>query len=153
MLSSILHSKRAILVNIQIMRTFVRMRNLVADNTDLRKAIEHIEKRLDVHDRQIQVSFAAMKSILQPGPKPGPHRNYCRRSIRREKRRKWDSGRRAERDRLEGTSLTKTGNPITHKKVLRIIRTLCLFNYDSSRRYSYGKNIKTCRTRVQGRCE
>lgn len=70
MLSSVLKSDRAILVNIQIMRAFVRMRNLVADNSDLRKAIEHIERRLDVHDRQIQVAFAALKSLLQPGPRP-----------------------------------------------------------------------------------
>ena len=70
MLSSILNSKRAILVNIQIMRAFVRIRNLVADNADLRKAIEYMEKRLDVHDQQIKIAFAALKSILQPEPQP-----------------------------------------------------------------------------------
>ena len=72
MLSSVLNSRRAILVNVQIMRAFVRMRNLVADNTELRKAIEHIERRLDGHDRQIQVAFAALKSILQPSAPAGP---------------------------------------------------------------------------------
>jgi len=70
MLSSVLSSERAILVNIQIMRAFVRMRDLVADHTDLRKAIEHIERRLDVHDQQIKIAFAALKSILQPEPQP-----------------------------------------------------------------------------------
>jgi hypothetical protein len=83
MLSSILNSKRAIPVNIQIMRAFVRMRNLVADNTDLRKAIEHIERRLDVHDQQIKIAFAALKSILQPEPQPAtpaqlPAKEYSR---------------------------------------------------------------------------
>ncbi|MGA3052267.1 MAG: ORF6N domain-containing protein [Chitinispirillaceae bacterium] len=72
MLSSVLNSKRAILVNIQIMRAFVRMKNLVADNADLRKAIEHIEKRLDVHDQQIKIAFAALKSILQPDSETPP---------------------------------------------------------------------------------
>ncbi len=40
MLSSVLKSARAIQINIQIMRAFVRIRNLVADNSELRKAIE-----------------------------------------------------------------------------------------------------------------
>lgn len=59
MLSSVLNSERAVMVNIQIMRAFVRIRNLVADNTDVRKAIANMEKRLDVHDRQIQIAFDA----------------------------------------------------------------------------------------------
>ncbi len=70
MLSTVLNSKRAILVNIQIMRAFVRMRNLVAENSEVRKAIVNIEKRLNVHDRQIQIAFDALKSLL--GPKPAP---------------------------------------------------------------------------------
>ncbi len=68
MLSTVLNSKRAILVNIQIMRAFVRIRNLVADNSEVRKAIVNIEKRLNVHDRQIQIAFDALKSLLQPKP-------------------------------------------------------------------------------------
>jgi hypothetical protein len=70
MLSGILNSKRAILVNIQIMRAFVRLRNIVADNSEVRKAIVNIEKRLNIHDRQIQIAFDALKSLL--GPKPAP---------------------------------------------------------------------------------
>jgi hypothetical protein len=70
MLSSVLNSARAIQVNIQIMRAFTRMRNLVSDNSELRKAIEHIERRLDGHDRQIQIAFAALKNILQPATEP-----------------------------------------------------------------------------------
>jgi hypothetical protein len=71
MLSSVLNSARAIQVNIQIMRAFVRIRNLIADNTELRKAIEQHEKRLNNLDRQIQIGFAALKNLLQPGPQPG----------------------------------------------------------------------------------
>jgi hypothetical protein len=72
MLSGILNSARAIQVNIQIMRAFVRIRNLIADNTELRKAIEHHEKRLNNLDRQIQIGFDALKSILQPEPETPP---------------------------------------------------------------------------------
>ena len=68
MLSSVLNSKRAIQVNIQIMRAFVKLRTIISENKDLKKVIQHIERRLDVHDRQIQIAFAALKSILQPPP-------------------------------------------------------------------------------------
>jgi hypothetical protein len=68
MLSSVLNSDRAILVNIQIMRAFTRIRNLVADNVDLRKAIQQMERRLGAHDQQIQVAFAALKGLLQAKP-------------------------------------------------------------------------------------
>jgi hypothetical protein len=75
MLSGVLNSNRAVMVNIQIMRAFVRMRNLVADNSEVRKAIVNIEKRLNIHDRQIQIAFDALKSLLQPVPAL-PHRHY-----------------------------------------------------------------------------
>ena len=75
MLSSVLNSKLAIQVNIQIMRAFTRIRNLVSENKDLKNAIEQIERRLDVHDRQIQIAFAALKSLLQP-PKQIPEKHY-----------------------------------------------------------------------------
>ena len=75
MLSGILNSKRAVLVNIQIMRAFVRLRNIVADNSGVRKAIADIEKRLNIHDRQIQIAFDALKSLFQPKPAL-PHKHY-----------------------------------------------------------------------------
>lgn len=75
MLSGILNSDRAIQVNIQIMRAFVKIRNLVADNSEVRKAIVNIEKRLNIHDRQIQIAFDALKSLLQPVPAL-PHKHY-----------------------------------------------------------------------------
>jgi hypothetical protein len=75
MLSSVLNSTRAIQVNIQIIRAFVRIRNLVADNSGVRKAIADIEKRLNIHDRQIQIAFDALKSLFQPKPLL-PHKHY-----------------------------------------------------------------------------
>jgi hypothetical protein len=63
------------MMNIQIMRAFIRMRNLVSDNAELRRAIETLERRVDVHDRQIQIAFAALKSLLQP-PKQITEKHY-----------------------------------------------------------------------------
>jgi hypothetical protein len=79
MLSGVLNSPRAIQVNIQIMRAFTRIRNLVADHADLRKAIQQIERRLNTHDQQIQVAFASLKGLLQaktPAPVQIPVKEY-----------------------------------------------------------------------------
>jgi len=51
MLSSVLNSEAAVMVNIQIMRAFVKLRKVISENKDLQKVIQHIEQRLDVHDR------------------------------------------------------------------------------------------------------
>ncbi len=68
MLSSVLNSKRAIQVNIQIMRTFSQLREMLAGNKDLRKKIEEMEKR---YDHQFQIVFKAIKELLEPpAPKP-----------------------------------------------------------------------------------
>jgi len=66
MLSSVLNSDAAVMVNIQIIRAFVKLRTVISENKDLQKVIQHIERRLDIHDRQIQVAFAALKNLLQP---------------------------------------------------------------------------------------
>ena len=63
MLSSILNSKRAIQVNIQIMRTFTKLRELMATHKDLRLRIEEIEKK---YDHQFQIVFNAIKKLLEP---------------------------------------------------------------------------------------
>lgn len=63
MLSSVLHSDRAIEVNIQIMRAFVRLREVLAEHADLKKKIEE-------HDHQIQFIFKTLKQLLEPPQKP-----------------------------------------------------------------------------------
>jgi hypothetical protein len=70
MLSGVLNSETAIQINIKIMRAFTRMRQLTMQSADLRKAISTIEKRLDGHDRQIQIAFDALKSIISPKDMP-----------------------------------------------------------------------------------
>jgi len=70
MLSSILRSKRAVEVNIAIMRTFVRLREMLATNQKLRRKIEDMEKR---YNAKFQVIFATIESMLEDEavPKPG----------------------------------------------------------------------------------
>jgi len=66
MLSSVLNSARAIQVNIQIMRTFTRLRELLATHKDLRQKVEQMEKRLDQLPRVI---FHIIRSLLAPKTK------------------------------------------------------------------------------------
>ncbi len=67
MLSSVLNSKRAVGVNIQIMRTFAKLRQLTIEHLDLRKKIEEIESK---YDYQFKVVFKAIKELLEPPRKP-----------------------------------------------------------------------------------
>lgn len=63
MLSSVLRSRRAILVNIQIMRAFVNLKRLALNYTELKRKIEAIEKKYDI---QFKVVFDALKKLLEP---------------------------------------------------------------------------------------
>jgi len=67
MLSSVLNSDRAIQVNIQIMRTFSRLRQLAMAHKDLRQKIEEMEKK---YDQQFQVVFKVIKELLDPPVTP-----------------------------------------------------------------------------------
>ena len=70
MLSSVLHSKRAIEVNIAIMRAFVKMREIMATNKDFAEKLKIIEEKLAEHDDQFQVVFEAIKQLLKEDEKP-----------------------------------------------------------------------------------
>ena len=70
MLSSVLTSKRAIYVNIQIMRAFAKLREIMATHKELREKIEAMEKK---YDYQFKAVFEAIKRLLQEkeeSPKP-----------------------------------------------------------------------------------
>jgi hypothetical protein len=67
MLSSVLHSKRAIAVNVEIMRTFVELRRMVSDHADLAHRIGELEKR---YDGQFQVVFDAIRNLIVPRERP-----------------------------------------------------------------------------------
>lgn len=61
MLSSVLRSKRAISVNVQIMRTFIRLREYMRDNSDIRHKLELLERK---YDENFHIVFEAIKKIL-----------------------------------------------------------------------------------------
>jgi hypothetical protein len=67
MLSSVLNSERAVQVNIQIMRTFSKLRRMLADHADLKRKIEDMEKKYDEHFR---IVFEALKKLLIEDEKP-----------------------------------------------------------------------------------
>ena len=66
MLSSVLRSERAIHVNIAIMRTFVRLRRILASHPDLARKIDALEQRYDV---QFKVVFDAIRALMEPEPR------------------------------------------------------------------------------------
>ena len=61
MLSSVLKSERAVQVNIQIMRTFTKLRQMLSTHEDLKRKIESMEKK---YDEQFQIVFEAIKQLL-----------------------------------------------------------------------------------------
>lgn len=64
MLSSVLNSKRAIMVNIQIMRTFARLKEMIISHKDLQRKIDDMEKK---YDHQFKIIFDALRNLLEPG--------------------------------------------------------------------------------------
>jgi hypothetical protein len=63
MLSSVLRSKRAVLVNVEIVRAFVRLRELLSSNVDLARKLAVLEGR---YDRQFRVVFDAIRQLMAP---------------------------------------------------------------------------------------
>ena len=63
MLSSVLNSERAIKVNIEIMRTFVRLRRILASHTELARKLDSLEKK---YDTQFKVVFDAIRELMKP---------------------------------------------------------------------------------------
>ena len=70
MLSSVLNSERAVQVNIEIMRTFVRLRRILASHADLARKLEALEKK---YDTQFKIVFDAIRQLMTPSePKKRP---------------------------------------------------------------------------------
>ncbi|HEY7000526.1 MAG TPA: ORF6N domain-containing protein [Candidatus Udaeobacter sp.] len=67
MLSSVLRSQRAVQVNIAIMRTFVRLRELLLSNADLARKLDALEKK---YDTQFKVVFDAIRELMTPTEPP-----------------------------------------------------------------------------------
>jgi DnaJ-domain-containing protein 1 len=69
MLSSVLNSPRAIAVSIEIMRAFVRLRELIASNKELAAKLDQLEKKLTTHDDAIAEIMHAIRHLMMP-PEP-----------------------------------------------------------------------------------
>lgn len=63
MLSGVLNSPRAIAVNIEIMRAFVRLRRILAENADLSRKLDALEQK---YDRQFKGVFDAIRHLMAP---------------------------------------------------------------------------------------
>ena len=94
MLSSVLNSKRAIDVNIAIMRAFVQLRKMIASNNKLARKLAELEQHLESHDEQIQAIFEAIRQLMTPPAKPRKNIGfvvkekqaaYSRRGVKRKK--------------------------------------------------------------------
>lgn len=70
MLSTVLNSKRAIEVNIEIMRAFVRVREILGAHRELAARLKELENRFQDHDEQIQIIFEAIRQLMTPPEKP-----------------------------------------------------------------------------------
>ena len=75
MLSSVLNSDRAITVNIAIMRTFTRLRTMIASHDDLKRKIESMEKK---YDEQFRIVFEAITQLIEEDEKPKKKIGYIK---------------------------------------------------------------------------
>jgi hypothetical protein len=67
MLSSVLRSPQAVAVNVEIMRTFVRLRKMLLSHADLARKIDSLEKK---YDGQFRIVFDALRQLMEPPAKP-----------------------------------------------------------------------------------
>jgi hypothetical protein len=68
MLSSVLRSKRAIQVNIAVMRAFMKLRQMIAEHKDLARRLDELEKKYDAQFRGV---FEAIRGLMAPSERPG----------------------------------------------------------------------------------
>ena len=69
MLSSVLNSERAIMVNLQIMRTFTKLREMLSTHKELKTRIDQLERK---YDQEFKTVFDAIKKIIEPDTPPKP---------------------------------------------------------------------------------
>jgi hypothetical protein len=80
MLSSVLNSERAIQVNIEIMRTFVKLRQMLASNTELSRRLDEFESK---YDRQFRVVFDAIRKLMLPPVQDRKEIGFRSRSVKK----------------------------------------------------------------------
>ncbi len=77
MLSSVLNSKKAILVNIQIMRTFTKLKEIMASHKELSHKLNQLETKITKYDSEIQSIFEAIRQLMIPPNKPKKKIGFC----------------------------------------------------------------------------
>lgn len=70
MLSSVLRSKKAIRVNIEIVRAFARLREILAVNKDFARRLEELERKFNSQDYQLKAVFDAIREMMKEPDKP-----------------------------------------------------------------------------------
>jgi ORF6N domain-containing protein len=69
MLASVLSSERAVEINIEIMRAFVRLRDMILSHKDLARKLDALERKFESHDVHIRSLFEAIRQLMTP-PEP-----------------------------------------------------------------------------------
>lgn len=69
MLSSVLRSKRAVQVNIAIMRAFVKLRKIISTHKELAHKLSQLERKIEKHDVEIKAIFDAIRELMKPPTK------------------------------------------------------------------------------------
>ncbi len=80
MLSSVLNSERAIEVNIEIMRAFVRLRQMLLSDAELSRRLDEVEKK---YDRQFKVVFDAIRKLMSPRLSPSKEIGFRSRLVKK----------------------------------------------------------------------
>jgi phage regulator Rha-like protein len=68
MLSSVLRSRRALQVNIAIMRAFVKLREILSTHKELAQNLAELERKIESHDKEIKAIFEAIRQLMMPAP-------------------------------------------------------------------------------------
>ena len=66
MLSSVLHSERAALTNVAIMRAFSQVKYILSQHQELLKKVQELEKKYGTHDQQIRTIIEAIRQLMNP---------------------------------------------------------------------------------------
>ncbi len=70
MLSSILNSSKAVKVNIEIIRTFIRLREYIQSNKEFAYKLNELESKVSSHDKEIKSIFSAIRQLMKDESKP-----------------------------------------------------------------------------------
>ena len=77
MLSSVLNSRRAIQVNIAIMKTFVKLRETLSSHKELVHKLAELENKIERHDHEIKSIFEAIRQLMTNEIKPKRKIGFC----------------------------------------------------------------------------